>query len=42
MTSDGNILDKSFIYFEHSDWVSGVVVGNQDVVIRINEEVVGF
>jgi len=39
MTSDGNILDKSSICLEHSDWVGGVVVGNQDVVIRVNEEV---
>jgi len=42
MTSNGNILDKSSICLEHSDWVCGGVVGNQDVVIGINEEVVGI
>jgi len=42
MTSDENILDKSSIRLEHSDWVGGEVVGNQDIIIRINEEVVGL
>ena len=39
MTSDGNILDKSSICLEYSDWVCGDAIGNQNVVIRINEEV---
>ena len=39
MTSNGNILDKSSICLEYSDWVCGGGVGNQDVVIGINEEV---
>jgi len=39
MTSDGNILDKSSICLEYSDRVCGGVVGNQDVVIRVNKEV---
>ena len=42
MTSDGNILDKSSICLEYSDWVGGDAIGNQNVVIRINEEVVGI
>jgi len=42
MTSNGNILDKSSICLEHSDWVcGGVGIGNHDVVIGIDEEVVG-
>ena len=36
------IFLTSSIRLEHSDWVGGEVVVNQDVVIRINEEVVGF
>jgi len=42
MTCNGNILDKSSICLEHSDGVSGGIVGNQDVIIGINEEVVGI
>jgi len=43
MTSDGNILDKSSICLEYSDLVcGGVGIGNQDVVIGINEEVAGI
>ena len=41
MTSNGNILDKSSICLEYFDLVCGNTVGNQDIVIRINKEVVG-
>jgi len=41
MTSNGNILDQSSICLKHSDWVCGNSIGNQNVVIRVNKEVVG-
>jgi len=39
MTINGNILDQTSIRLEYHDLVcGGVGIGNQDIVIRINEE----